>query len=73
MSILNSILKVFLGDKSGKDLKKITPLVDKINDHFIGLEKISNDALRDKTKIFKKKIFDNTSEIRNKMSEKLDK
>ena len=69
MSILNSILKVFLGDKSGKDLKKITPLVDKINDHFIGLEKISNDSLRDKTNSFKKRIFDNTSEIRNKIDE----
>ena len=69
MSILNSILKVFLGDKSGKDLKKITPLVDRINDHFIGLEKVSNDALRDKTNIFKKKIFDNTSEIRNKIND----
>ena len=69
MSILNSILKVFLGDKSGKDLKKITPLVDKINDHFIGLERISNDALRDKTNIFKKKIFNNTSEIRNKIDD----
>ena len=69
MSILNSILKVFLGDKSGKDLKKITPLVDKINDHFIGLEKISNDALRDKTNIFKKRIFNNTSEIRNKIDD----
>ena len=69
MSILNSILKVFLGDKSGKDLKKVSPLVDKINDHFIGLEKISNDALRDKTNIFKKKIFNNTSEIRNKIDD----
>ena len=34
MSILNSILKVFLGDKSGKDLRKVTPLVDKINDYL---------------------------------------
>ncbi len=69
MSILNSILKVFLGDKSGKDLKKITPLVDKINEHFISLKKISNDALRDKTNLFKKRILDNTSEIRNKIDE----
>ena len=69
MSILNSILKVFLGDKSGKDLKKITPLVDKINEQFISLEKISNDSLRDKTNSFKKRIFDNTSEIRNKIDQ----
>ena len=57
MSILNSILKVFLGDKSGKDLKNIIPLVDKINDYYISLEKMSNDSLRDKTNSFKKKIF----------------
>ena len=69
MSILNSILKVFLGNKSGKDLKKITPLVDKINEQFISLEKITNDSLRDKTNSFKKRIFDNTSEIRNKIDE----
>ena len=34
MSIVNSLLKVFLGDKSGKDLKKLTPLVDDINIEF---------------------------------------
>ena len=69
VSILNSILKVFLGDKSGKDLKKITPLVDKINDYYISLEKMSNDSLRDKTNSFKKKIFDNTSKTRNNIDE----
>ena len=57
MSILNSILKVFLGDKAGKDLKKITPLVDTINDYYISLEKMSNDSLRDKTNSFKKSFL----------------
>ena len=42
MSFVNSLLKVFLGDKSGKDLKKLTPLVDEINNHF---DKISSIAL----------------------------
>ena len=69
MSILNSILKVFLGDKSGKDLRKITPLADKINDYYISFEKMSNDSLRDKTNSFKKKIFDNTSKTRNNIDE----
>ena len=31
MSILNSILKTFVGDKTKKDLNKITPLIYKIN------------------------------------------
>ena len=69
MSILNSILKVFLGDKAGKDLKKITPLVDTINDYYISLEKMSNDSLRDKTNSFKKKIFDNTLKTRDNIDE----
>ena len=63
MSIVNSLLKVFLGDKSGKDLKKLTPLVDEINKHFIGMSSLSNDELRDKTHNFKKIISDKTSEL----------
>ena len=42
MSFLNSLLKVFLGDKSGKDLKKLTPLVDEINNYFNKITSISN-------------------------------
>ena len=70
MSIINSLLKVFLGDKSGKDLKKLTPLVDEINYCFSQLSSISNDQLRDKTIEFKKIISDQTSEI-NKSIEDL--
>ena len=43
MSIVNSLLKVFLGDKSGKDLKKLNPLVDDINVQFDKLYSLSND------------------------------
>ena len=63
MSIVNSLLKVFLGDKSGKDLKKLTPLVDEINKHFIGMSSLSNDELRGKTYNFKKIISDKTFEL----------
>ena len=63
MSIVNSLLKVFLGDKSGKDLKKLTPIVDEINNHFNKLSSISNDQLRNKTIEFKKMISDETKEL----------
>ena len=63
MSIVNSLLKVFLGDKSGKDLKKITPLVDDINNHFNKMSSLSNDQLRNKTTEFKKSISDQTLDI----------
>jgi preprotein translocase subunit SecA len=64
MSIVNSLLKVFLGDKSGKDLKKITPLVDDINIQFDKLSSLSNDQLRNKTIEFKGIISEQTLDIK---------
>ena len=56
MSFLNSILKTFVGDKTKKDLSKITPLVEEINSHQKNLETLSHDELRQKTIIFKEEI-----------------
>jgi len=69
MSIINSLLKVFLGDKSGKDLKKLTPLVKEINSHFDTLSSLSNDELRNKTSEFKKIISEQTSEVNQSISD----
>ena len=68
MNLLNSILKVFVGDKAKKDIKEISPLVSKINsieDEFI---KLSNDELRSKTDKFKSEIFN----IKNPYQIKID-
>ena len=56
MSFLNSILKTFVGDKTKKDLSKITPSVEERNSHQKNLEPLSNDELRQKTIIFKEEI-----------------
>ncbi|MFZ8960505.1 MAG: preprotein translocase subunit SecA [Flavobacteriaceae bacterium] len=56
MSILNSILKIFVGDKTKKDLSTIIPLVSEINSHQQHFETISNDALREKTAYFKQRL-----------------
>ncbi|MAC92837.1 MAG: preprotein translocase subunit SecA [Flavobacteriaceae bacterium] len=56
MSILNNILKTFIGDKTKKDLKNITPLVDEIKSFENQLQALSNDELRAKTDYFKKQI-----------------
>ena len=56
MSFLNSILKTFVGDKTKKDLSKITPLIAEINKHQTSFENLSNDALRQKTEAFKLQI-----------------
>ncbi|WKW47612.1 preprotein translocase subunit SecA [Myroides sp. JBRI-B21084] len=56
MSIINSILKAFVGDKSQKDVKAIRPIVDKINQYYNSFESLSNDDLRAKTISFQEKI-----------------
>ncbi|MEO1012592.1 MAG: preprotein translocase subunit SecA [Bacteroidota bacterium] len=58
MSLLNSVLKAFVGDKSKKDVKELQPLVKKINSFEAELEALSHDELRQKTIDFKKKIYE---------------
>ncbi len=53
MSILNSVLKLFVGDKSKQDVKAIMPLVEKVKSFEKQLEELSHDALRSKTQAFK--------------------
>ena len=56
MSIINSLIKIFVGDKAKSDLKSIQPIVAKIKAYAQQLEAISNDELRAKTLSFKQKI-----------------
>lgn len=56
MSLINSILKVFVGDKSERDIKEIKPLIEKIKTYESSLSALSNDELRAKTIYFKEKI-----------------
>ena len=56
MSIINSILKAFVGDKSEKDVKAIQPLITKVKSFEGTLQALSHDELRAKTSEFKAKI-----------------
>ena len=68
MSFLDSVLKVFVGDKSKQDVKAITPLVNKIKSFESALEALSHDELRAKTAFFKEKI----AEARKPLQDKID-
>ena len=69
MSFLNSILKLFVGDKSKQDVKSLMPLVEKIKSHESSLESLSNDELRSKTTAFKLSISKCGKSIEDKISE----
>src|SRR6218665_2398311 len=56
MSFINSIIKVFVGDKSQKDVKALQPYLNKIKTFEAPLMSLSNDELRGRTVYFKDKI-----------------
>lgn len=75
--MLGILSKIFGGNKSDKDVKKITPVVEEINKHFAEYTSISNDELRNKTQVFRQRIKEHLSGIdteianRNKQAEDL--
>jgi len=60
MSVLNSVIKLFVGDKQQKDLKKLQPIVDSVTKFKDEMAKLSHDELRGKTLEFKHKIKEAT-------------
>ena len=61
--MLGKILKLFVGDKSKKDLKLINPIIQKIHSFEQEMNGLSNDELRGQTIIFKKDIQNAISDI----------
>src|SRR5690554_1994723 len=68
MGILDNILKIFVGDKSKKDIGQIQPLVEEIKKHEAALEKLSNDELRAKSDFFRKEIKDAQADIQKQIN-----
>ncbi len=56
MSLLNSVLKAFVGDKSKKDVKELQPILDKIKSFEQNIATLTHDQLREKTTFFRNTI-----------------
>ncbi|MCE2612653.1 preprotein translocase subunit SecA [Flavobacteriaceae bacterium D16] len=63
MSLVNSIIKAFVGDKSKKDVKELQPIVNKIRSFDEEMKGLSHDELRNKTIGFKEIIAEKCREI----------
>ncbi|MBT8321422.1 MAG: preprotein translocase subunit SecA, partial [Eudoraea sp.] len=68
MSLVNSIIKAFVGDKSKKDVKELQPIVKKIRSFEGELKNLSHDELRKKTIDFKAIIAEKCREINQEIS-----
>ncbi|MDP2068772.1 MAG: preprotein translocase subunit SecA [Lutibacter sp.] len=68
MSIINSVLKIFVGDKNKRDLSLLQPIVAKVNAFEKEITNLTNDQLREKTAYFKQIIADDTKEYTSKIN-----
>ncbi len=57
MSIINSVLGLFLGNKYERDLKEINPYIEKIHIEFEKIQGLSNDELRNQTDELRNEIL----------------
>ena len=67
MGFLDKLLKIFVGDKSRKDIGMIQPLVDKIKAFEATVEKLSHDELRAKSDYFREKIAKEQAEVQKEI------
>jgi preprotein translocase subunit SecA len=54
--MINYIIKKFAGSRNEREIKKMRPLLNKINEHEVELQKVSDDALRQKTADWKARL-----------------
>ena len=65
----NDILSKLFGNKAQRDLKEISPYVEKIKAVYPGIEVLSNDELRARTESVKQKIEDAVKTEKNTIAE----
>lgn len=67
-TIIKGFTKLF-GSKKERDLKKIYPVVDQINEIFAGLESLTDEELKGKTTEFKTRISASVAEVEKDMDD----
>ena len=65
----NKFLKSLFGDKSTRDMKLIQPLVEKVKAVSPEIEKLDNDALRQRTKAIQHQVQDSAKEQKARIEE----
>ncbi len=66
---MKDFLKKLLGDKHAREVKKVQPLVDEINEIYGGLASLSDEELRAKTGEFRAYIVEETAPLGEEIAE----
>ncbi len=56
MSLLNTLLSSFFGNKSQKDIKELTPILQRVKQEYLRFPSLSNDELRAESTLLRAKI-----------------
>ena len=67
MNFANILVKLF-GDKKGRDLKAYQPLVALVTDIYPGIQALTNDELRARSKALRQQIQDAAKELRDEIA-----
>ncbi|MBF37236.1 MAG: preprotein translocase subunit SecA [Crocinitomicaceae bacterium] len=67
--MLDGILKKLFGDKSQKDLKELSPIKDQTAGVYSEIQQLSDDQLRDQSRIFKEEIISSYKMISDEVHE----
>ncbi len=68
MGLINSIIGKFIGNKSDRDIKELSPIVDKILLEYDKLQTITNDELRAKSQELRNRIKEHIKPYEEKIS-----
>ena len=66
---INEFLTKLFGNKSQRDLKEITPWVDKVKAVYLSIQALSNDELRARVDVIKQRIQDAVADEKAKVNE----
>ena len=73
MALVDKFLTKIFGNKYDKDIKEITPYINKIKEVYPGIDSLSNDELRAKSEGLKKHLKDSVKPLEDKVQELKDK
>ena len=69
MSLLNSFLTKFFGNKSDRDIREINPFIELIKAEYDSITQLSNDQLREKATQIRKEVLDYIKPENDKIEE----
>ena len=67
--MFKKILKTLFGDPNERELKKLWPLVDEVNEEFRKLQDLSDEELQAKTDEFKERLQEEVADIEERQEE----